>query len=732
MLSYRKGLLDIPVHCRENTHLTYTVEKSIDSIWSFHSHVNAKKFNKKQNYTEAGKYCGNRKLRRFEDFYQEYYEDELYDFYNEEDSNELEKVTNIHGKYSKEGFTFDEGYNNGSKIIANDILETKIDSVVPVDYSENDNQNEMRCTKRKTVDKKACKLTYNRINENHRNDTLHAINSRDKKKIKNVNYEMQCFIETNNIKEDYLSNRFGKYFTEGNCIPRRFCISDKHVIQHGVFIIVCVLNEDVNQCEVCIKIFNVAEDIVTYLGIQREHGIFTFDLLLALCFNLHATHFTTHVLKIKKRLYSHRQKAYIEEHYKPTTEIIKMDDVWFDMIGGNDCPTNLNVSLIQTTPCSICFSSNNLTSLKSCGHYLCNACWSQYINAKVSSGYYNIICPEPKCKEQVESIIILTYLYEDLVQLFIRKRCEIVIQHTQVMQVCPSINCPNIALCRTTDAHKQSIGSIPSVMCYCNFTWCFKCQHQDHWPSSCEANKIYQRQKSNLLSQYDDNGNLLDNFVSMKRCPSCSYPIDKNGGCDHMMCKCGAQFCWRCLTKLRQEAQIHRCKDVNGIKIFLNTLDAIQKFSKRTILWLEKANTYNTQVQTLELALGMITKYKSVVGMKEHSSESSVSDNMNNDLLNSNVPTKYLQNCIRRRGISLLAECYKLLRNICVENAFRHSKHLSLRTRFHCEKLTPLLDDLFQSVNTNELEMKIGKVSKTMDAIKIYLSGMSCFAITNQ
>lgn len=32
----------------------------------------------------------------------------------------------------------------------------------------------------------------------------------------------------------------------------------------------------------------------------------------------------------------------------------------------------------------------------------------------------------------------------------------------------------------------------------------------------------------------------------IKRCPSCKSPILKNGGCKHMKCKCGFQFCWHC------------------------------------------------------------------------------------------------------------------------------------------------------------------------------------------
>ncbi len=32
----------------------------------------------------------------------------------------------------------------------------------------------------------------------------------------------------------------------------------------------------------------------------------------------------------------------------------------------------------------------------------------------------------------------------------------------------------------------------------------------------------------------------------MKQCPKCQAGIQKNGGCKHMTCKCGAHICWDC------------------------------------------------------------------------------------------------------------------------------------------------------------------------------------------
>ena len=39
--------------------------------------------------------------------------------------------------------------------------------------------------------------------------------------------------------------------------------------------------------------------------------------------------------------------------------------------------------------------------------------------------------------------------------------------------------------------------------------------------------------------------------AAQKRCPACQAPIQKNGGCNHMSCPCGHEFCWLCMGEYR-------------------------------------------------------------------------------------------------------------------------------------------------------------------------------------
>jgi len=40
--------------------------------------------------------------------------------------------------------------------------------------------------------------------------------------------------------------------------------------------------------------------------------------------------------------------------------------------------------------------------------------------------------------------------------------------------------------------------------------------------------------------------------VKVKKCPKCTEYIEKNGGCDHMTCRCGYQFWWSTLQPYRK------------------------------------------------------------------------------------------------------------------------------------------------------------------------------------
>merc|ERR1712048_20102 len=62
---------------------------------------------------------------------------------------------------------------------------------------------------------------------------------------------------------------------------------------------------------------------------------------------------------------------------------------------------------------------------------------------------------------------------------------------------------------------------------------CFVCEYQWDAETSIEPQHV---------------SNALDN---LKACPCCHEYIEKNGGCDHMTCRCGHEFWWSTLRPYR-------------------------------------------------------------------------------------------------------------------------------------------------------------------------------------
>jgi len=108
---------------------------------------------------------------------------------------------------------------------------------------------------------------------------------------------------------------------------------------------------------------------------------------------------------------------------------------------------------------------------------------------------------------------------------------------------------PYIKWCPADGCSKAiKVGSLgkASVACSCGFVFCFRCSREVHYPMSCE--QLDQWEEKNKSDS--ETANWIK--ANTKKCPKCFWPIEKNGGCNHMTCRrkeCGHEFCWLCMGK---------------------------------------------------------------------------------------------------------------------------------------------------------------------------------------
>ncbi|VDM41523.1 unnamed protein product [Toxocara canis] len=82
------------------------------------------------------------------------------------------------------------------------------------------------------------------------------------------------------------------------------------------------------------------------------------------------------------------------------------------------------------------------------------------------------------------------------------------------------------------------------VNCKCGTVFCFSCGYEWHEPVNCRLLRLW------LKKCKDDSE--TSNWISAntKECPRCHATIEKDGGCNHVICKnaaCKMEFCWVCL-----------------------------------------------------------------------------------------------------------------------------------------------------------------------------------------
>ncbi|CAF1582985.1 unnamed protein product [Adineta ricciae] len=194
---------------------------------------------------------------------------------------------------------------------------------------------------------------------------------------------------------------------------------------------------------------------------------------------------------------------------------------------------------IRPEICTTCYSDMNestpMTALKSCGHWLCNQCWKQYIESSIEKVKI-ILCPEWNCCSMVDVGTILSLVNVRCFNIYERNIEKCLVNLSRSYVKCPKISCSNIV---------QIIGNrMDQVRCPCGHQFCPLCKQELHFPATCTSYYGYIEE----ARKQGDLGLKAPTSVSVigRNCVSCHTFIEKNGGCNHMTCRCGAEFCWVC------------------------------------------------------------------------------------------------------------------------------------------------------------------------------------------
>lgn len=112
---------------------------------------------------------------------------------------------------------------------------------------------------------------------------------------------------------------------------------------------------------------------------------------------------------------------------------------------------------------------------------------------------------------------------------------------------CPATDCTqlveSIGEGETKNMEKNNdLGFVAVVTCADAHEFCFGCHYENHLPCPCWLAQSWVKR----CEDDSETVNWID--ANTQGCPKCQAVIEKNGGCNHMVCgKCTHEFCWICL-----------------------------------------------------------------------------------------------------------------------------------------------------------------------------------------
>lgn len=174
-----------------------------------------------------------------------------------------------------------------------------------------------------------------------------------------------------------------------------------------------------------------------------------------------------------------------------------------------------------------------------CEHVFCRDCWRSYLKNKIMTENRGetILCPGYNCNILVEDDIVTKLIDDDRIrQRFQKHITNSFVVCNRLMAWCPGPNCEFSVCVDQREARR--------IVCKCGCEFCFICGRDWHDPTLCSYLKKW------VKKCQDDSETSNWIVANTKECPRCSATIEKNGGCNHMLCKnpsCRAEFCWVCL-----------------------------------------------------------------------------------------------------------------------------------------------------------------------------------------
>lgn len=188
-----------------------------------------------------------------------------------------------------------------------------------------------------------------------------------------------------------------------------------------------------------------------------------------------------------------------------------------------------------------------------CGHAFCFECWNDFlVTNHTDRKMYELfpLCPAgDDCYFRANLMLMNTIWnrYPEGRKAFEKLLCLKFSQRSEKVRVCGAEGCNRAIFINYCQER--------TLTCTCGNSICRICGQADHYPLDCGDLKTWNKIVNAKDKQW------LNEIVT-QQCPMCKTPIDKNGGCIHMHCRCGHDFCWICLKVWSGHKNYGECNSI--------------------------------------------------------------------------------------------------------------------------------------------------------------------------
>ena len=206
----------------------------------------------------------------------------------------------------------------------------------------------------------------------------------------------------------------------------------------------------------------------------------------------------------------------------------------------------------QVKKCEICLEEFSLLDFTNyflnCNCIIHNVCFDNMVKAAIENNSLPLKCPN--CKTPVHPNFIEDSLRNINPQLMEKyehfSMNNFLLNNNDEYSSCPTPGCEYMFFFNP--------GEFNFLCPMCNKNYCLNCKDEWHRGMTCQQYK-----DSRDVSKLDNQFFQFVKGAKFKMCPKCKFWVEKNQGCNHMKCRCGADFCYLC-GDFMDMSRAHKCR----------------------------------------------------------------------------------------------------------------------------------------------------------------------------